>query len=336
MRCTDETARPARGAHNHIDEREKEGIEMEGSAAMQEGFFEEEEEIAEEELEDIEVEEGDECSSTESYSQYVNAIKDIPVLTAEEEAELFRRYKAGDESAKNEIVSHNLKLVIKVAKSYSAPGLSFLDLIQEGNIGLIRAAEKFDLSKGFKFSTYAVWWIRQAIVRGIADKSRMIRTPVHIKEKLDKIRKIKSALMQRLGREVTEEEVARELKAPLDILRDVLAYDQDILSLDTPVRDGEEATMKDFIEDEAAFGPEKTLEHKAMTKQLTKALQTLDQRTRDILMMRYGLRDGEQHTLEDIGKKFGLTRERIRQIEKKGFYLLRQPKNSDGLKDYLD
>ncbi|HHW29637.1 MAG TPA: RNA polymerase sigma factor RpoD [Syntrophomonadaceae bacterium] len=267
---------------------------------------------------------------------YLKEIGRIPLLTAEEEVELAKRIEQGDEEAKRRLAEANLRLVVSIAKRYVGRGMLFLDLIQEGNLGLIKAVEKFDYRKGFKFSTYATWWIRQAITRAIADQARTIRIPVHMVETINKLVRVNRQLMQELGRDPTPEEIAQEMDIPEERVREIMKIAQEPVSLETPIGEEEDSHLGDFIEDEDALAPAEAASFILLKEQLEEVLETLTPRERDVLRLRFGLEDGKARTLEEVGQKFKVTRERIRQIEAKALRKLRHPTRSKKLKDYLE
>ena len=265
---------------------------------------------------------------------YLKEIGNYPLLSTEEEIELAKRIEDGDETAKQLLAESNLRLVVSIAKRYVGRGLSFLDLIQEGNLGLIKAVEKFDYTKGFKFSTYATWWIRQAITRSIADQSRTIRIPVHMSEIINKTYRTSRALLQDLGREPTEEELSEALNMPVEKVREVLKISSDPISLDIPIGEEDDSHLGDFIKDENTLGPEEVATYSSLKDQISKLLDTLTEREQKVLMLRFGLTDGRTRTLEEVGKEFNVTRERIRQIEAKALRKLRHPSRSKHLKGF--
>ena len=267
---------------------------------------------------------------------YLKEIGRVPLLSAEEEIELAQRISSGDEYAKKRLSEANLRLVVSIAKRYVGRGMQFLDLIQEGNLGLIKAVEKFDYTKGYKFSTYATWWIRQAITRAIADQARTIRIPVHMVETITKVKKVGSTLLHKNGREATPEEIAEELRLPLDRVREIIRISQDPVSLETPIGEEEDSHLGDFIPDEEAPAPAEAASLILLKEQLDEVLNTLTEREGKVLRLRFGLEDGRQRTLEEVGKEFNVTRERIRQIEAKALRKLRHPSRSKKLKDFLD
>ena len=267
---------------------------------------------------------------------YLREIGKIPLLTKEEEVELAKRVEAGDEEAKKKLIEANLRLVVSIAKKYIGRGLSFLDLIQEGNLGLIRAVEKFDYRKGFKFSTYATWWIRQAITRAIADQARTIRIPVHMVETINKLIRVSRQLVQQLGREPTVEEIAQALELLPEKVEDIQRIAQEPVSLETPIGEEEDSQLGDFIEDKDSPNPEEATAGQLLREQLEEMLGELTEREREVLRLRFGLEDGRAHTLEEVGKRFNVTRERIRQIEAKALRKLRHPSRSKRLRDYLE
>lgn len=267
---------------------------------------------------------------------YFKEIGKVPLLTAEEEKELAIRIEQGDEEAKKKLCESNLRLVVSIARRYLNRGLSFLDLIQEGNLGLIKAVEKFDYTKGYKFSTYATWWIRQAITRSIADQARTIRIPVHMVETINKLIRISRQLLQELGREPTSEEIAKEMGISVEKVREIKKISQDPVSLETPIGEEEDSHLGDFIPDEDIPSPVDAAAYSMLQKQLREVLDTLSDREKKVLILRFGLDDGRPRTLEEVGKEFNVTRERIRQIEAKALRKLRHPSRSKKLKDYLE
>ncbi|HHT88471.1 MAG TPA: RNA polymerase sigma factor RpoD [Clostridiales bacterium] len=265
---------------------------------------------------------------------YLKEIGNYPLLTIEEEVELAKRIQEGDETAKQLLAESNLRLVVSIAKRYIGRGLSFLDLIQEGNMGLIKAVEKFDYSKGFKFSTYATWWIRQSITRSIADQSRTIRIPVHMSEIINKTYRLSRNLLQELGREPTEQELADAMNMSIEKVREVLKISSDPISLDIPIGEEEDSHLGDFIQDDNILGPEDSASYTMLREQLLTLLDTLTEREQRVLILRFGLSDGRTRTLEEVGKEFNVTRERIRQIEAKALRKLRHPSRSKHLKGF--
>ena len=265
---------------------------------------------------------------------YLKEIGQIPLLTADEEVDLAKRVSEGDQYAKNKLTEANLRLVVSIAKKYSGRGLHMLDLIQEGNTGLIRAVDKFDWTKGNKFSTYATWWIRQAITRAIADQARTIRVPVHMVEVINKTTRCNRKLVQELGREPTVEEIAAELNLPVEKIIEANRTAADTLSLDTPVGDEEDTSIGSFVEDERTPGPADATSNAMLAEALKEILDTLTEREADVLRMRFGMYDGRTHTLEEVGQNFGVTRERIRQIENKAIRKLRHPSRAKKIKDF--
>ena len=267
---------------------------------------------------------------------YLKEIGKVPLLSADEEVELAKRMAEGDEDAKKRLAEANLRLVVSIAKRYVGRGMLFLDLIQEGNLGLIKAVEKFDYHKGFKFSTYATWWIRQAITRAIADQARTIRIPVHMVETINKLIRVSRQLLQELGREPTPEEIAEEMDMPVDRVREILKISQEPVSLETPIGEEEDSHLGDFIQDDNVPVPADAAAFTLLKEQLVEVLSTLTDREQKVLRLRFGLDDGRARTLEEVGKEFNVTRERIRQIEAKALRKLRHPSRSRKLKDYLD
>ncbi len=267
---------------------------------------------------------------------YLKEIGRVPLLTADEEVELAQRMADGDMEAKQRLSEANLRLVVSIAKRYVGRGMQFLDLIQEGNLGLIKAVEKFDYTKGFKFSTYATWWIRQAITRAIADQARTIRIPVHMVETINKVKKVSSQLLHKNGHEPTAEEVAEELDMPVEKVREIMRVAQEPVSLETPIGEEEDSHLGDFIPDEDAPAPADAASHVLLKEQLAEVLPTLTPREEKVLRLRFGLEDGRSRTLEEVGKEFNVTRERIRQIEAKALRKPRHPSRSKKLRDFLD
>ena len=267
---------------------------------------------------------------------YLKEIGRVPLLTPDEEVDLAVRISNGDEAAKKRLSEANLRLVVSIAKRYLGRGMQFLDLIQEGNLGLIKAVEKFDYTKGFKFSTYATWWIRQAITRAIADQARTIRIPVHMVETINKVKKVSSQLLHANGREPSAEEVAEELDMPVDKVREIMRVAQEPVSLETPIGEEEDSHLGDFIPDDDAPAPADAASHTLLKETLGSVLDSLTPREEKVLRLRFGLEDGRSRTLEEVGKEFNVTRERIRQIEAKALRKLRHPSRSKKLKDFLD
>ncbi len=293
-------------------------------------------------LETTETEEAEEPTTTEQVAiddpvkVYLKEIGRVPLLTPEEETALAMRIIEGDDNAKKRLSEANLRLVVSIAKRYVGRGMQFLDLIQEGNLGLIKAVEKFDYTKGFKFSTYATWWIRQAITRAIADQARTIRIPVHMVETINKVKKISSQLLHKNGHEPTAEEIAEELAMPVDKVREIMRVAQEPVSLETPIGEEEDSHLGDFIPDDDAPAPADAASHTLLKEQLEEVLSSLTDREAKVLRLRFGLEDGRPRTLEEVGKEFDVTRERIRQIEAKALRKLRHPSRSKKLKDFLD
>ena len=294
----------------------------------------EEIEVSKEELEDLSVPEG--VSIDDHVKMYLKEIGKVNLLDAEQETELARRMADGDEEAKKKLAEANLRLVVSIAKRYVGRGMLFLDLIQEGNLGLIKAVDKFDYTKGYKFSTYATWWIRQAITRAIADQARTIRIPVHMVETINKLVRVSRQLVQELGREPTPEELSKELGMSLEKVREISKISQEPVSLETPIGEEEDSHLGDFIPDDDAPAPADAASFVLLKEQLVEVLKTLTPREEKVLRLRFGLDDGRQRTLEEVGKEFAVTRERIRQIEAKALRKLRHPSRSKKLKDYLD
>lgn len=267
---------------------------------------------------------------------YLKEIGRVPLLSADEEVELSKRIEEGDEEAKRRLAEANLRLVVSIARRYAGRGMQFLDLIQEGNMGLIKAVEKFDYSKGFKFSTYATWWIRQAITRSIADQARTIRIPVHMVETINKLVRVSRQLLQELGREPTPEEIGKEMDITPEKVREIQKVSQEPVSLETPVGEESDSNLGDFIEDQDALAPADAAAFELLKEQLEEVLDTLTEREENVLRLRFGLEDGRTRTLEEVGQVFGVTRERIRQIEAKALRKLRHPSRSKRLKDFLE
>ncbi|WP_426447779.1 RNA polymerase sigma factor RpoD [Paenibacillus sp. S-38] len=267
---------------------------------------------------------------------YLKEIGRVPLLSAEDEVDLAKRIELGDEEAKRRLAEANLRLVVSIAKRYVGRGMLFLDLIQEGNMGLIKAVEKFDHTKGYKFSTYATWWIRQAITRAIADQARTIRIPVHMVETINKLIRVSRQLLQELGREPTPEEIAKEMDLSTDKVREIMKIAQEPVSLETPIGEEDDSHLGDFIEDQEALAPADAAAYELLKEQLEDVLDTLTEREENVLRLRFGLDDGRTRTLEEVGKVFGVTRERIRQIEAKALRKLRHPSRSKRLKDFLE
>ena len=283
---------------------------------------------------DLSVPEG--VSIEDPVRMYLKEIGKVPLLSAEEEIELAKRMENGDEAAKKRLAEANLRLVVSIAKRYVGRGMLFLDLIQEGNLGLIKAVEKFDYRKGYKFSTYATWWIRQAITRAIADQARTIRIPVHMVETINKLIRVSRQLLQELGREPTPEEIAAEMNMPVERVREILKISQEPVSLETPIGEEEDSHLGDFIQDDNVPVPADAAAFTLLKEQLEEVLGTLTEREQKVLTLRFGLEDGRARTLEEVGKEFNVTRERIRQIEAKALRKLRHPSRSRKLKDYLE
>ena len=293
------------------------------------------EEKAEEEADiDLSIPEG--ISIDDPVRMYLKEIGRVPLLSADEEIALAKRMEAGDEKAQKELAEANLRLVVSIAKRYVGRGMLFLDLIQEGNLGLIKAVEKFDYNKGYKFSTYATWWIRQAITRAIADQARTIRIPVHMVETINKLIRVSRQLLQQLGREPSPEEIAEAMEISVERVREIMKIAQEPVSLETPIGEEEDSHLGDFIEDQDAPAPAEAASFMLLKEQLEEVLDTLTEREERVLRLRFGLDDGRARTLEEVGQNFGVTRERIRQIEAKALRKLRHPSRSRKLKDFLD
>ncbi len=312
--------------NNHIDVLRTEEVD-------DDMLLEDDEEIRVEEL-DLTVPDG--ISIEDPVRMYLKEIGKVPLLTADEEIELAKRMEEGDYKAKKKLAEANLRLVVSIAKRYVGRGMLFLDLIQEGNLGLIKAVEKFDYSKGYKFSTYATWWIRQAITRAIADQARTIRIPVHMVETINKLIRVSRQLLQELGREPTPEEIAVEMDIPVERVREILKISQEPVSLETPIGEEEDSHLGDFIQDDNVPVPADAATFTLLKEQLDDVLNTLTEREQKVLILRFGLEDGRSRTLEEVGREFSVTRERIRQIEAKALRKLRHPSRSRKLKDYLE
>ena len=315
---------------NHVDVlRITEGDDV----SEEEIILTEEDEV---DVENIDLSVPDGVSIDDPVRMYLKEIGKVPLLSADEEIELARRMENGDEYAKKKLAEANLRLVVSIAKRYVGRGMLFLDLIQEGNMGLIKAVEKFDYRKGYKFSTYATWWIRQAITRAIADQARTIRIPVHMVETINKLIRVSRQLLQELGREPTPEEIAEEMNMPEERVREILKISQEPVSLETPIGEEEDSHLGDFIQDDNVPVPSDAAAFTLLKEQLVEVLGTLTEREQKVLRLRFGLDDGRARTLEEVGKEFNVTRERIRQIEAKALRKLRHPSRSRKLKDYLD
>ena len=292
------------------------------------------EEVTEEEMAEVKVD--DSYSTDDPVRMFLKEIGKVPLLTAEEEVELAIRMSQGDEEAKRRMTEANLRLVVSIAKRYVGRGMLFLDLIQEGNLGLIKAVEKFDYTKGYKFSTYATWWIRQAITRAIADQARTIRIPVHMVETINKVIRVSRQLLLELGHDPSAEEIAAEMGMPVDKVREILKIAQEPVSLETPIGEEEDSHLGDFIPDEDASEPSEAASFSLLKEQLMEVLDTLTPREKKVLELRFGIVDGRTRTLEEVGKEFNVTRERIRQIEAKALRKLRHPSRSKKLRDFLN
>ena len=297
--------------------------------------LEEIEEVTEEEMNETEAM-ADTFSTDDPVRMYLKEIGKVPLLTPEEEQDLAKRMAEGDEEAKRRMAEANLRLVVSIAKRYVGRGMLFLDLIQEGNLGLIKAVEKFDYTKGYKFSTYATWWIRQAITRAIADQARTIRIPVHMVETINKVIRVSRQLLQELGHDPSPEEISAEMNMPVDKVREILKIAQEPVSLETPIGEEEDSHLGDFIPDDDAPVPAEAASQTLLKEQLADVLKTLTPREEKVLRLRFGLEDGRPRTLEEVGKEFNVTRERIRQIEAKALRKLRHPSRSKKLRDFLD
>lgn len=316
----------------HVDVLRLDEEEIEPDLFLEEEM-EEEEESAVDPM-DLSVPDG--ISLADPIRMYLKEIGKIPLLSTEEEIELAKRMEKGDEEARKKLAEANLRLVVSIAKRYAGRGMQFLDLIQEGNLGLIKAVEKFDYRKGYKFSTYATWWIRQAITRAIADQARTIRIPVHMVETINRLIRTSRQMVQELGREPTPEELAKRLDMPVERVREIKKISQDPVSLETPIGEEEDSHLGDFIQDDNVMVPADQATFTLLHEQLMESLETLTEREQQVLRLRFGLDDGRPRTLEEVGRVFHVTRERIRQIEAKALRKLRHPSRSKKLKDYLD
>ena len=316
----------------HVDVLRLDEEEIEPDLFLEEEM-EEEEEITVDPM-DLSVPDG--ISLADPIRMYLKEIGKIPLLSTEEEIELAKRMEKGDEEARKKLAEANLRLVVSIAKRYAGRGMQFLDLIQEGNLGLIKAVEKFDYRKGYKFSTYATWWIRQAITRAIADQARTIRIPVHMVETINRFIRTSRQMVQELGREPTPEELAKKLDMPVERVREIKKISQDPVSLETPIGEEEDSHLGDFIQDDNVMVPADQATFTLLHEQLMESLETLTEREQQVLRLRFGLDDGRPRTLEEVGRVFHVTRERIRQIEAKALRKLRHPSRSKKLKDYLD
>jgi len=318
----------------HVDVLRLDEEEIEPDLFLEEVMEEEEEEEITVDPMDLSVPDG--ISLADPIRMYLKEIGKIPLLSTEEEIELAKRMEKGDEEARKKLAEANLRLVVSIAKRYAGRGMQFLDLIQEGNLGLIKAVEKFDYRKGYKFSTYATWWIRQAITRAIADQARTIRIPVHMVETINRLIRTSRQMVQELGREPTPEELAKKLDMPVERVREIKKISQDPVSLETPIGEEEDSHLGDFIQDDNVMVPADQATFTLLHEQLMESLETLTEREQQVLRLRFGLDDGRPRTLEEVGRVFHVTRERIRQIEAKALRKLRHPSRSKKLKDYLD
>ena len=318
-----------------FDEFESMGIDI-MKEEIEEPDIEDLEEVEEINIEDIDLTSMDNVSVDDPVRMYLREIGRIPLLTYEEEIDLAKKILEGDEDAKQKLAESNLRLVVSIAKKYVGRGMLFLDLIQEGNMGLIKAVEKFDYTKGYKFSTYATWWIRQAITRAIADQARTIRIPVHMVETINKLIRTSRHLLQQMGREPTPEEIAKEMEIPVEKVMEIQKIAQDPVSLETPIGEEDDSHLGDFIEDDDSPAPQDAAAYTMLKEQLEEVMSTLTPREAKVLKLRFGLEDGKARTLEEVGREFLVTRERIRQIEAKALRKLRHPSRSKKLKDYMN
>ena len=325
--------------YDFLDKKHVDILKMSNDDDMDPDLFSEDEDADPEDAIDVEhidlsVPEG--IGVDDPVRMYLKEIGKVPLLSPDEEIELAKKIELGDEEAKKKLAESNLRLVVSIAKRYAGRGMQLLDLIQEGNLGLIKAVEKFDYRKGYKFSTYATWWIRQAITRAIADQARTIRIPVHMVETINRLVRTQRQLVQKLGREATPEELAKELDMPVDRVREIMKISQDPVSLETPIGEEEDSHLGDFIQDDNVEVPADAATYTLLHEQLMEVLSTLTEREQKVLRLRFGLDDGRPRTLEEVGRQFNVTRERIRQIEAKALRKLRHPSRSKVLKDYLD
>ena len=325
--------------YDFLDKKHVDVLKMSNDDDMDPDLFSEDEDADPEDEIDVEhidlsVPEG--IGVDDPVRMYLKEIGKVPLLSPDEEIELAKKIELGDEEAKKKLAESNLRLVVSIAKRYAGRGMQLLDLIQEGNLGLIKAVEKFDYRKGYKFSTYAPWWIRQAITRAIADQARTIRIPVHMVETINRLVRTQRQLVQKLGREATPEELAKELDMPVDRVREIMKISQDPVSLETPIGEEEDSHLGDFIQDNNVEVPADAATYTLLHEQLMDVLSTLTEREQKVLRLRFGLDDGRPRTLEEVGRQFNVTRERIRQIEAKALRKLRHPSRSKILKDYLD
>ena len=325
--------------YDFLDKKHVDVLKMSNDDDMDPDLFSEDEDADPEDEIDVEhidlsVAEG--IGVDDPVRMYLKEIGKVPLLSPDEEIELAKKIELGDEEAKKKLAESNLRLVVSIAKRYAGRGMQLLDLIQEGNLGLIKAVEKFDYRKGYKFSTYATWWIRQAITRAIADQARTIRIPVHMVETINRLVRTQRQLVQKLGREATPEELAKELDMPVERVREIMKISQDPVSLETPIGEEEDSHLGDFIQDNNVEVPADAATYTLLHEQLMDVLSTLTEREQKVLRLRFGLDDGRPRTLEEVGRQFNVTRERIRQIEAKALRKLRHPSRSKILKDYLD
>ena len=325
--------------YDFLDKKHVDVLKMSNDDDMDPDLFSEDEDADPEDASDVEhidlsVPEG--IGVDDPVRMYLKEIGKVPLLSPDEEIELAKKIELGDEEAKKKLAESNLRLVVSIAKRYAGRGMQLLDLIQEGNLGLIKAVEKFDYRKGYKFSTYATWWIRQAITRAIADQARTIRIPVHMVETINRLVRTQRQLVQKLGREATPEELAKELDMPVERVREIMKISQDPVSLETPIGEEEDSHLGDFIQDNNVEVPADAATYTLLHEQLMDVLSTLTEREQKVLRLRFGLDDGRPRTLEEVGRQFNVTRERIRQIEAKALRKLRHPSRSKILKDYLD